>query len=840
MKLIPTEQFGGLGEAMTSEDEIDVLPLKSHKTRWSQRELLGRIVSRYFEINESLSGIWPAWIVDTKNDEDASDTLIELNKHLKKLNWMGKIFPDKPYVLKILPVPRGLFILGKKQIFVFWVLAFLSVWAMGIEWINGHVNQSSFLNYNTLFRSFMYYAVPLMGTLFLANLVQIYIAKRNEIRLGSMMPILFPIPLPVWPFGIIAIPNHPRMDSICWTNTKKMIAICLSGPAVMLICGTLLLILGIIVTPESLNSLNSQPFKTNPPLLVELLYSVMPTEFTEGLGLYWLHPIGLAGLALTLIGWISLLPIPTLAGGRILAGLLGIDEMSKVGTQISLMILFLLFGISYGFLEGNTLWSFIVIGSFMLLFLHGTDQKLPIILDESKNLDENVLRNFASIFVILLLLLLPAQMPLEPIENWNSDLEVNTENFYHFDEEGVITFSITNPSLIDKEIKLDYWLQSSQENITFETICIQKEIVENCNYLTIQAHSEVEIKFSSKNNITPNQTVEVILNTEFLGLNEYRHMKFLPNDGIYSIYPRWDSVGSHISPELCTNITNNVSELEIFTSPNWVLNTMNKKLLLGEQEVCVSSNAGFLLSKNENYSNPKIHYELNNTTHTISLLPALNIKLLLSPEEGWNFSNQFTEIFPFESNKEIEILDDKGFLCSNNSARQLMNNFEFLHWNATTNPSRKLLPSEMNGTLLIELPQNGFLIECNRENTFNSNIFLVKEGPSIITNFPNQQVIWGNIPLWDFAECINCSSNNSTGMLNFSMSSITDEINIVTRYHGDLTPWEINYEPQITKIGTNISISWNLGSNSDVYLMTWLDYNSNNLEIHLAAWSGVN
>ena len=79
------------------------------------------------------------------------------------------------------------------------------------------------------------------------------------------------------------------------------------------------------------------------------------------------------------------MPLPTLAGGRILTGLIGIDEMSKVGTQISLMVLLLLFGISYGFLEGNTLWSFIVIGGFMLLFLHGTDQKLPIVLDETKS-----------------------------------------------------------------------------------------------------------------------------------------------------------------------------------------------------------------------------------------------------------------------------------------------------------------------------------------------------------------------------------------------------------------------------------------------------------------------
>ncbi len=825
---------------MTSGENNDVTPLKSHKTRWGQRELLERIVSRHFEINESLSGIWPAWIVNPIDDIDPSLALEELNQHLKKLDWMGKIFPDKPYVLKILPMPRGLFILGKKQLFVFWSLAFLSVWGMGVEWINGHQEQTSFFDYTTLFRSFMYYAVPLVGTLFLANIVQIYVAKRNDMRIGSMIPILFPIPLPVWPFGIIAIPSHPRMDSMCWPNTKKMIGVCLSGPAVMLIMGALLLILGIIITPGTLNDLSSQPFKANPPLLVELVYSLIPAEFTGGLGLYWLHPIGLAGLALTLIGWISLLPLPTLAGGRILTGLIGIDEMSKVGTQISLMILLLLFGISYGFLEGNTLWSFIVIGGFMLLFLHGTDQKLPIVLDETKSSDEGVSRNFASIFVILLLLLLPAKMPLEPIEDWDSDIEINTNATYTFDENGIIEFTITNPSLLDKKINMNYWLQTSQENITFEMSCVQNEIIENCDYLTIFAHSSVEISFMSLNNITPTQSIEVIFNTEILGLNEYHLINFLPLGEIQSLLPRWESTGTHISPELCTNISNNAEELEIFTTPNWELVTTNSILAVGEQRVCISAEAGFLLSKNSNLSNPSIYYELNESVHVITHLPPLNFQLLLSPENGWNFSEQLNSQFPFEHSTELEILQQKTFLCSNNSAHPLMSNFDIVHWNATKNSSRKLLPSEINGTLLVELPKTGYLVKCNRNQPFNSNLFSIKEGPDIMINSSNPQIIWGNTPLWEIAECINCSSSSLMGELNFSMLSTSENISIATRYHGDLTPWDVNHGSTISKTGVDISISWDLEAGSGVYLMAWLDYNSNNLEIHLAAWSGVN
>ena len=38
---------------MNNEDDSDVSPLKLHKTRWNQKDLLGRIVSRHFNMYES-------------------------------------------------------------------------------------------------------------------------------------------------------------------------------------------------------------------------------------------------------------------------------------------------------------------------------------------------------------------------------------------------------------------------------------------------------------------------------------------------------------------------------------------------------------------------------------------------------------------------------------------------------------------------------------------------------------------------------------------------------------------------------------------------------------------
>ena len=837
MKLIPSEQFGRLGEAMKDEDEIDILPLNLHKKRWNQKDLLERIVSRHFNIFESVSSIWPAWTVEPIDELEMSFALEELNLHLTKLDWMAKIFPDNPSILKVLPKPRGLFILGKKQLFIFWALAFLSTWGMGIEWINTYQNNSSIFDLNTLYRSFLYYALPLIGALFIANLTQIYLAKRNNMRIGNMIPILFPIPLSLWPFGIIAIPSHPKMDSICWSNTKKMVAICLSGPAVMLILGTLYLTIGIMISPNSISELSSQPLKINPPLLVELFFSLIPNDYSENLGLYWIHPIGLAGMALTLIGWINLLPIPTLAGGRILAGLLGLDDMAKVGTQISLMALILILGISYGFLEGNSLWTFIVIGSFMLLFLHGTDQKLPIILDETKTVDEGFSRNFASIFVIFLLLLLPAKMPIEPIEDWDSEMEINLEERYYFDDYGSIQLSISNPSLIGKEINQKIWLMSP-ENITFDISCTQKNIIEDCNNLIINPHSSINIIFQSKNNITPNQSVEVIYFIEYLGLKEYNHINFIPNTLIQTHSPRWEYNNDLISPELCINISNNGEEIEIQVSNNW--NLIENIIKSGQQKICVLGEAGFILSENENISNPSIYYNSNGTNHTIKLLPHQNNHLLLSPHNGWNFTNSFPNTSPFKSSNELEISEEQNFLCSNSTAHPLMGNSENILWNATSSYSRKILPAEINKTLTIKLPDVGFMINCNRDNPFESQRYSIKEGPMILVNGTQSSIAWGNIPLWDLAKCINCTNDRSNGILNISLFSLEEDITISTRFHGDIIPWNLNYDSSLSSNNeSDISISWSIDSHEDVFLMAWLDFNSNNMEIHLTAWSGV-
>ena len=148
--------------------------------------------------------------------------------------------------------------------------------------------------------------------------------------MGGILPVLFPLQLTFWPFGIVSIPSHPRMDSIPWPNSYKMAIVCLTAPITMLLTGLILYVLGFILTPEVMPGLNDTPTKLNPALFPELIVGLLSGGSEESLATYWLHPLGLAGTALMMMAWLSLLPLPTLPGGRILVALLGIEDAAKI------------------------------------------------------------------------------------------------------------------------------------------------------------------------------------------------------------------------------------------------------------------------------------------------------------------------------------------------------------------------------------------------------------------------------------------------------------------------------------------------------------------------------
>ena len=145
-----------------------------------------------------------------------------------------------------------------------------------------------------------------------------------------------------WPFGILGFASLPRSDARLWPDRSTMGNSALSVPLVMIILGILFILTGIKLTPDVV-PLSSIPLVVELPLIVQLIGLGMEGETAMLLKTSWAHPFTRVGMTLTFLGWVSLLPIPTFPGGRILIARMGIPEARSGSTQVMLLMVVLLF-----------------------------------------------------------------------------------------------------------------------------------------------------------------------------------------------------------------------------------------------------------------------------------------------------------------------------------------------------------------------------------------------------------------------------------------------------------------------------------------------------------------
>ena len=81
-----------------------IKPLKIDADLWSHRDLIERIVSRWFHIIEDMDDVEIGWRVNVKGqDTDSEKALDQLNKHLNRLSWFAILQEGKPFDLVIMP-----------------------------------------------------------------------------------------------------------------------------------------------------------------------------------------------------------------------------------------------------------------------------------------------------------------------------------------------------------------------------------------------------------------------------------------------------------------------------------------------------------------------------------------------------------------------------------------------------------------------------------------------------------------------------------------------------------------------------------------------------------------
>jgi hypothetical protein len=441
-----------------------LMPMDAHKTAWSQQDLLHTILGRYFNVHGVIGGtVLPAWKVSTNGQEDAHEQLIALNNHLVKLGWMGKLLLDEPWVVQILPLPERQFP-GRSFQAVMWMLTALTLTLAGSYWIKGATPAGGWFSETPLLDAVVGYTLPVLASIYVASHVQRAIAARYGVRVGHIVPVpepsialwslgALPKSLLIWPFGLFLIPTLPRMDARLWPNRKALGWSAVSVPLTLVGLGMIFWGLGLWLTPDFV-AINAQQNIAYPPLAVELMSELLLGDGYEQL-LVWAHPFVHVGALLTFFGCLSMLPIPTFPGGRLMVARAGHGEARSSSNQIFIFLLLLAFAWMFDAFDGLNIWLLVLSMVVPLLLFMGSDRRTPIVLDEPKGLDLSAMKNMGLMGLAIVLLALPQQIPFAVDADWEDEVTYTIDSFEQATEfngtwSAEVSVTAKNPSSLER------------------------------------------------------------------------------------------------------------------------------------------------------------------------------------------------------------------------------------------------------------------------------------------------------------------------------------------------------------------------------------------------------
>ena len=277
------------------------------------------------------------------------------------------------------------------------------------------------------------YTLPIFAAIIFASFLQKIHADKHGLRVGHLTPIpdpsislfslgLMPKSFLIWPFGILIIPSLPRMDARPWKDREMLGWSALIVPSTLIITGVLLWVIGLYLTPNLVH-ISSMQYVPEMPLIVNLLSPLFAEDVT--VKLVWAHPLSKAGSMLCFFGWVSLLPIPTFPGGRLLIARTSMSEARNSTNQLFLFAIILAFAWMFDAFADFNIWLPVLGIMFPLLLLMGADRRIPVILNEPKGVDFESLKRMGILLFVIFLFGLPSQTPYSMDEDWNDDINYN-------------------------------------------------------------------------------------------------------------------------------------------------------------------------------------------------------------------------------------------------------------------------------------------------------------------------------------------------------------------------------------------------------------------------------
>ncbi len=582
---------------------------------WGTRELLEVIASRFFELGNE--GAHPnSWEVRGLDGEEPSGQLIQLNEHLDTMGLVGSLEDTNPPILTISRIPLGSSMMEGYQQALLWLVMAVFVTMVGSHWVSefGYSENSTALSH--AMESLLFFTLPVIVTLGIASFCRVLIARKFGVEIGHISPVVFPIPT-WWPFGIVGTLGQRKLDLVPLQTRLALGSIELVVPLILFLSGSALTVVGLVITPGSPPLLNGPPtiFETN--LLAGTLAESWMGEQLD-IRLQWLHPIGISGVGLSLVGWVMMLPIPGLPGDRLLHAIVGPSEMRKGGMQTSIFLL-VLFAMVLVFATAKwTPWVFL---AFVAAWQRFNPDSLPqpIVLDEHAGLEERFKSRFVSIACVILLAGLPGSVPAYEMEDYIAG--ITTEGWvqeieFSGDSENVLL--TLEPEGI---MPVSGWLQMRIEGAQSDKWGLShtcSEIIEVCRFddVTQSDKHEVSVTITPPEQNFSRHLLKIFVEVSGFEMEHSIVLSNVMNEGL--IGPFWELYGEVEKPIICTQVIAGEGDEVLVESSYWEpINSSN--LSSGIQEVCLEGHYGAIQSS-ENFDSegrafgPEVFLRKDNST----------------------------------------------------------------------------------------------------------------------------------------------------------------------------------------------------------------------------------
>ena len=790
--------------------EHESLVLDHHA--WNQQELLQYVIERHFILgNEIVTGV--AWQAQARGGISDSDALVELNSHLEELGWLAMLDAGQPNILSIAPYPVSEPMIPNWQNVAVWSMMAGFLTLVGSVWQLRFNPDAASFDQDILRNSIIQFSLPIMFVLFLASDIRKRTASHFGIEIGHIVPIAFPIVSPIWPFGIAGLLSQRRADLTPMPDRKSLGLIELIAPLILFLCGTILTVIGLSLTPSEPPNLSEMPIAFQNNSLVTIL-SLEWLGDDLWLRLQWPHLSALAGIGLSLVGWTLLLPVPGLPGDRLLHSIIGPNEMSNPERQTPIFIATLA---AMVLIFVNTeYWPWLLIGALAAMRRFSPENTpSPLIVDAAKGLSDEDRMKFSAIMVFVLLTGFPGMNPTYEISDWDEGLSTESWSEYIAFENGHAEVNLLlEPAGV---VSVSGWLQMRVEgdplgDWQIESECLDERVVCRFDDVSQASHEEVSFNLSRTVDASP-QAFRLVILIDVDGHVDEHSIVFQPTGVTTSIDPLWVMVEDTETPRICVEMLVVEGDYVNLTNSNQFWSFENEtSLVAGLHDLCMRGHEGAMFSQERSPDSyfamgPEITISRFNESNDILVMPIEESQIRLAFSDGeWQLplSN-----LPYEFS--ITRGESGSAFCPSTNVIAAVNSTG--EWEIElSDRSSIIVPENSPGVGTLQMNGPGWLAICDDTNMLSW--YSMVEGPDVLPYYGEEFIIFNRE--------------------NYSMPISLD-------WTGDAAGsdyWEVSVPSEVSAIS---SVQVNITSNGDpeALLVYWVTTDEDGITLNLAARSFI-